>query len=102
MIARTGGDATGIAMISGLNIGIQDITIIIRDLTAISVGIVIMIAMEKDGNVSTTAGNEVRRRGWFMIKRIPAQGTRNPEGDPWTGKTPGTTKSARRKVSKPC
>jgi hypothetical protein len=63
MIARTGGDATGIGMITGLNIGIPEITIIIRDMTAIMAGITIMIAMITGGIAGMTAGNGFLRRG---------------------------------------
>lgn len=61
-IARTGGDATWIATITDLNIGIQEITIIPRDMIAIMAGITI-IAMITGGIGGTTAGNGVRRRG---------------------------------------
>jgi len=61
-IARTGGDATWIATITDLNIGIQEPTIIHRDMIAIMAGISI-IAMITGGIVGTTAGNGVRRRG---------------------------------------
>jgi hypothetical protein len=54
--------AGGIAMITDLNIGIPDITIINRDMTAILAGIAILIAMITGGIVGTTAGNGVRRR----------------------------------------
>jgi hypothetical protein len=47
-IARTGGDATGIAIITDLNIGFPDI--------------IIMIGMITGGIVGTTAGDGVRRR----------------------------------------
>ena len=56
--------AGGIAMITDLNIGIPDITIINRDMTAILAGIAILIAMIAGGIVGTTAGNGVRRRSW--------------------------------------
>ncbi len=53
-IARTGRNATGIAIITELNIVIPDITM---------AGITIMIVMITGGIVGTTAGNGVRRRG---------------------------------------
>ena len=56
------GGETGIAMITDLNIGIPDITIINRDMTAILAGIAILIAMITGGIVGTTAGNGVSRR----------------------------------------
>lgn len=61
-IARTGGDATWIATITDLNIGIQEITIIPRDMTAIMAGITV-IAMITGGIGGTTAGNGVLRGG---------------------------------------
>lgn len=71
-IARTGGDAIGIAMITDFsNIGIPDITIIIRVMIAIMAGIIIMIAimiaMVTGGIVGTTAGKGIRRRGEFAV-----------------------------------
>ena len=50
-------------MSTDLNIGIPDITIINRDMTAILAGIAILIAMITGGIVGTTAGNGVRAGG---------------------------------------
>jgi hypothetical protein len=67
--------AGGITMNTDSNIGIPDITIIIRDMTAILAGIAILTAMITGDIAGTTAGDGVRRREWNSFSpRTPRSG----------------------------